>query len=59
MLMVGFQGPQYSCEEVSVKYLGKRKYKVTYHAEETGNYVMAVMWGLKHIPGSPFHFTIT
>ncbi|KAJ8259883.1 hypothetical protein GJAV_G00174540 [Gymnothorax javanicus] len=58
MLLVGVQGPNTPCEEVSVKHIGNRQYNVTYIVKERGNYILAVKWGDEHIPGSPFHITV-
>jgi filamin len=58
MLLVGVHGPSIPCEEIHVKHLGKKKYSVTYTAEESGSYVLIVKWGDDHIPGSPFRVVI-
>ena len=58
MLLVGVMGPRIPCEEVSVRHLGNAQFTVVYRPAETGNYVLVVKWGDKHIPGSPFHLVV-
>ncbi|XP_059185463.1 LOW QUALITY PROTEIN: filamin-B [Centropristis striata] len=58
MLLVGVHGPQVPCEEVLVKHLGNLQYNVSYMLKERGNYVLVVMWGNDHVPGSPFQVTV-
>ncbi|KAM9365728.1 LOW QUALITY PROTEIN: filamin-B-like [Pholidichthys leucotaenia] len=59
MLMVGVLGPHVPCDEVLVKHVGNMQYNVSYVLKERGNYVLAVKWGDDHIPGSPFHVTVS
>ncbi|XP_064160248.1 filamin-B isoform X2 [Anguilla rostrata] len=58
MLLVGVQGPNTPCEEVSVKHMGSKQYNINYIVKERGSYILAVKWGDEHIPGSPFNVTV-
>lgn len=46
--------PKGPCEEVQIKHTGKNTYTVNYYIRERGEYMLIVMWGEEHIPGSPF-----
>ncbi|XP_068442134.1 filamin-C-like isoform X3 [Clinocottus analis] len=59
MLMVGVHGPKTPCEEVYVKHMGNRMYSVSYTVKEQGGYILILKWGDEHVPGSPFHFTVS
>ena len=37
---------------------GNRKYRVSYHLRDKGDYLIFVKWGDDHIPGSPFHVQV-
>jgi len=54
ILFVGLYNPKGPCEEVQVKHTGKNTFTVNYYIRERGEYTLLVMWGDKHIPGSPF-----
>jgi filamin len=57
-LMVGVEGPAIPAKEIKIKHTGGKVYAVNYTLEEPGEYVLKVLWGEKHIPGSPFHVTV-
>ncbi|XP_032219787.2 filamin-A isoform X1 [Nematostella vectensis] len=57
-LMVGVEGPAIPAKEINVKHTGSNVYAVNYALEEPGTYILKVLWGEKHIPGSPFHVTV-
>lgn len=57
-LMVGVEGPAIPAKEINVKHTGSNVYAVNYALEESGTYILKVLWGEKHIPGSPFHVTV-
>ena len=57
-LMVGVEGPAIPAKEITVKHTGSNVYAVNYALEEPGTYILKVLWGDKHIPGSPFHVTV-
>ena len=56
--MVGVEGPAIPAKEINVKHTGSNVYAVNYALEESGTYILKVLWGEKHIPGSPFHVTV-
>jgi len=58
LLMVGVEGPAIPAKEINVKHTGGHVYSVNYTLEETGDYVLQVLWSGQHIPGSPFHVTV-
>ena len=53
-LMIGFDDPEVLATEVVSKHMGNCVYDVQYKIEKTGVYELTVMWGGKHVPGSPF-----
>ena len=53
-LMVGFDDPDVTATEVVSKHMGNCVYDVQYCIEKQGTYELTVMWGGKHVPGSPF-----
>ncbi|XP_057297037.1 filamin-B-like isoform X3 [Hydractinia symbiolongicarpus] len=57
-LMVGVEGPVIPAKEIIVKHTGNNVYSVNYVLEESGNYVLKILWADSHIPGSPFHVTV-
>ena len=57
-LMVGVEGPAIPAKEITVKHTGGNVYAVNYALEESGAYILKVLWADKHIPGSPFHVTV-
>ena len=57
-LMVGVEGPAIPAKEIVVKHTGGSIYSVNYTLEERGDYILKVLWGDCHIPGSPFHVTV-
>ncbi|XP_066973700.1 filamin-A isoform X4 [Macrobrachium rosenbergii] len=54
ILYVGVYGPKAPCEEVYIKHIGHNNYQVGYKVQDHGDYIILVMWGDTHIPGSPF-----
>lgn len=53
-LMVGIK-PKESMMEINVKHNKRHQcYRVDYLVEEKGDHELSVMWGGRHIPGSPF-----
>ena len=57
-IMVGVEGPVIPAKEIIVRHTGQNVYSVNYVLEETGDYILQVLWAGKHIPGSPFHLTV-
>eukprot|EP00794_Sanderia_malayensis_P006247 gene6247-6966_t len=57
-LMVGFDDPDVSATEVVSKHMGNCVYDVQYCIEKDGVYELTVMWGGKHVPGSPFKVNV-
>ena len=53
MLLVGVIGPRVPCDEVAVRHIGNDKYTITYRPCETGQHVLVIKWGDKHVPGRP------
>jgi len=58
-LMVGFDDPDVIATEVVSKQMGNCVYDVQYCIEKRGWYELTVMWGGKHVPGSPFRVHVT
>ena len=58
-LMVGFDDPDVIATEVVSKHMGNCVYDVQYCIEKKGWYELTVMWGGKHVPGSPFRVHVT
>ena len=58
-LMVGFDDPDVIATEVISKHMGNCVYDVQYCIEKKGWYELTVMWGGKHVPGSPFRVHVT
>ncbi|XP_065067170.1 filamin-A-like [Rhopilema esculentum] len=58
-LMVGFDDPDVVATEVVSKHMGNCVYEVHYCIEKQGLYDLTVMWGGKHVPGSPFSVHVT
>lgn len=58
-LMVGFDDPDVIATEVVSKHMGNCVYDVQYCIEKKGRYDLTVMWGGKHVPGSPFRVHVT
>ena len=58
-LMVGFDDPDVIATEVVSKHMGNCVYDVQYCIEKKGWYELTIMWGGKHVPGSPFKVHVT
>lgn len=65
MIMVGVEGPWHDAnkpnvpaKEICVKHAGGSVYNVNYLLEDKGDYVLHILWGGNHIPGSPFDITV-
>jgi filamin len=65
MIMVGVEGPWHDAslpivpaKEIIVKHTGGSVYSVNYLLEYKGDYVLHILWGGNHIPGSPFDITV-
>lgn len=58
MLLVGVHGPTCPCEKIVVQHRGRNMFDVSYILIEPGEYTLAVLWGDKHVPGSPFHVQV-
>jgi filamin len=58
MLMVGMLGPSCPVNELHVRHLGRQQYSVTYRAHERGQHSLAVTWGGRHVPGSPWNVIV-
>lgn len=58
-LMVGFDDPDVIATEVVSKQMGNCVYDVQYCIEKKGFYELTVMWGGRHVPGSPFRVHVT
>merc|ERR1712224_105438 len=57
-LTVGVEGPSIPADEVTIKRVKDKTYKVAYVAEAPGQYTIRVKWGDEHIPGSPFTLNV-
>jgi len=57
-IMVGVEGPVIPAKEIIVRHTGGNVYSVNYVLEETGHYILKVLWADNHIPGSPFSVTV-
>jgi filamin len=59
LLFVGVQcGKGVPCDELTIKHNGRGIYAVSYKANERGNAFIHVLYGGKHVPGSPFALQI-
>lgn len=59
VLFAGLYNPRGPSEEVQVKHMGKNNYNVNYYIRERSDYLLMVMWGDDHIPGSPFNVEVS
>lgn len=57
-LLVGVEGPTIPVNEINIKHDGDNVFLVDYSLEEPGDYILKVLWGDKHIQGSPFPVTV-
>lgn len=53
-LLVGVEGPTIPVNEINVRHNGGNVFLVEYSLEDPGDYILKVLWGDKHIQGSPF-----
>lgn len=59
MLLAGMAGPTHPCEQFNIIHNGNNCFSVTYNVEDVGSYWLSIMWGDRHIPGSPFQVEVT
>lgn len=59
VLFVGLYNPKGPSEEVQVKHTGRHTYTVNYYVRERSDYMLIVMWGDAHVPGSPFNVEVS
>uniref|UniRef100_T2MH46 Filamin-A n=1 Tax=Hydra vulgaris TaxID=6087 RepID=T2MH46_HYDVU len=57
-IMVGVEGPVVPAKEIHVIHTGSNIYSINYTLVEEGDYIIRILWGDRHIPGSPFHVTV-
>ena len=57
-IMVGVEGPVIPAKEIHVIHTGSNIYSINYTLVEEGDYIIRILWGDRHIPGSPFHVTV-
>lgn len=59
VLFVALYNPKGPSEEVQVKHTGRNTYTVNYYIRERSDYMLIVMWGEGHVPGSPFNVEVS
>ncbi|KAG4066251.1 hypothetical protein HA402_000475 [Bradysia odoriphaga] len=59
VLFVGLYNPKGPSEEVQVKHTGRNTFTVNYYIRERSDYMLIVMWGDAHVPGSPFNVEVS
>lgn len=59
ILFVGLYNPKGPSEEVQVKHTGRNTYTVNYYIRERSDYMLVVLWGDQHVPGSPFNVEVS